>query len=233
MPEDPNLTITLTVGGKQRNLDRPKSEPLEKPLLRIQKSAAAPPDKKQKQQAGGNLKSDGIATNPSSSSISATEALFVGLHDGPTLDHPLLDPESTANEDAWRQGRLLRVGNTNYLIEVNPPLVEKVETHGTAFVGIPVVAVPKLLFAEVEDCTWRWWRRQRQQKKTPAAATSAAASGAAAAGEWEEIAGATRQGYTPTEADGAFCNTVSIVSAYAEKLVTYVRIPRITSHLRL
>lgn len=189
MPEDPNLTITLTVGGKQRNLDRPKSEPLEKPLLRIQKSAAAPPDKKQERQVAATA---GAAEAGNSL---AAEALFVGLHDGPTLAHPLLDPGSTANEDAWRQGRLLRVGTTSYLIEVNPPLVEKVETHGTAFVGIPVVPVPKLLFAEVEDCTWKWWRHQ---KNTAAAACT---GGAAAALEWQEIAGATSQGYTPTEAD--------------------------------
>ncbi len=129
--------------------------------------------------------------------------MFVGLHDGPTLDHPLLDPGSTANEDAWRQGRLLRVGTTSYLIEVNPPLVERVETHGISFVGIPVVAVPKLLFAEVEDCTWRWWRRQAKKAnpQKPAKNAPAAAADGVVVGEWEEIVGASSQGYTPTEAD--------------------------------
>lgn len=180
------------MGGKQRNLDRPKSEPLEKPLFRIQKSAAAPQDKKQKRQAAATA-----AVAEAGKSLS-TEALFVGLYDGPTLDHPLLDPGSTANEDAWRQGRLLQVGNTTYLIEVNPPLIEKLETHGTAFIGIPVVAVPKLLFAELEDCTWKWWRRQNNN-------LTAFSGGAAASSlKWEEIEGATSQGYTPTEADSGY-----------------------------
>jgi 2',5'-phosphodiesterase len=179
------------VGGKQRNLDRPKSEPLEKPLFRIQKSAAAPRDKKQKRQAAATT----AAAAESGNSLS-TEALFVGLHDGPTLDHPLLDPGSTANEEAWRQGRLLRVGATTYVIEVNPPLVEKLEIHGTPFIGIPVVAVPKLLFSQVEDCIWKWWK-QRQSNST-------FTDDAEASLKWEEIKGATSQGYTPTEADSGY-----------------------------
>jgi 2',5'-phosphodiesterase len=185
------------VGGKQRNLDRPKSEALEKPLLRIQKSAAAPPDKKQKRQAAAAAAN----TTNNTASVSA-EALFVGLYDGPTLDYPLVDAGGTANEDAWRHGRVLQVGSTTYLIEVNPPLVEKVETHGTSFVGIPVVAVPKLLFAQVEECTWRWWRKQVKKKDAASSVSSATAGASGGVSiEWEEIVGATSQGYIPTEAD--------------------------------
>lgn len=31
-----------------------------------------------------------------------------------------------SNEDAWQQGRLLRIGDGSYIVEINPPSVEKV-----------------------------------------------------------------------------------------------------------
>lgn len=38
---------------------------------------------------------------------------------------PLL-PGSVTNEEAWQHGRLLVVGTQQYIIELNPPIVEKV-----------------------------------------------------------------------------------------------------------
>lgn len=189
LPEDPNLTITLTVGGRQRNLDRPKSEPLEKPLGRIQKSAAPPPEKKSKK----NSASAATAT----AAAAPSPAPFVGLHAGPTPDHPLLDPSATSNEDAWLQGRLLRIGDTEYLIEVNPPLAEGLETHGTPFIGIPVVAVPKLIFADLGECTWQWWRRLPGTKESIKGPKSPIA-------DWEIILDAQGQGYIPRDEDAGY-----------------------------
>ena len=40
---DENLQIALTLAGKQRFMDRPKTEPLEKTLARMQKNAALAP----------------------------------------------------------------------------------------------------------------------------------------------------------------------------------------------
>lgn len=179
LPEEPNLTITLTVGGRQRNLDRPKSEPLEKPLARLQKAAAPQPDKRKKQKQN------------STPAVAESEpaAPFIGVHDGPTSDHPILDPISTSNEDAWLHGRLLRVGDASYLIELNPPSIERLTTHGLAFVGIPVVPSVALHFAELEGCRWQWWRR------SPEAAVRSSEDG------WQPIPGATQRGYTPTESD--------------------------------
>ena len=54
-------------------------------------------------------------------------------------DLPLLDAGSTTNELAWQHGRLLRVGEVEYRVEVNPPMVDRVELHATPFVGIPLV----------------------------------------------------------------------------------------------
>ena len=32
----------------------------------------------------------------------------------------------TSNHEAWQEGRLLTVGNARYVVEVNPPTVQKV-----------------------------------------------------------------------------------------------------------
>lgn len=42
VPGEPNMTISLTVGGVQRHLQRPKEELLEKPLARLLANLSAP-----------------------------------------------------------------------------------------------------------------------------------------------------------------------------------------------
>ncbi len=44
----------------------------------------------------------------------------------------------TANDEAWQHGRLLRVGSATYIVDRNPPVIEKVQpavsaTAATAF----------------------------------------------------------------------------------------------------
>jgi hypothetical protein len=64
---------------------------------------------------------------------------FVGLYAGPSEQHPVLDAAAVTNEEAWRQGRLLRIGDDSYEIELNPPLLDRIELHARPFVGIPLV----------------------------------------------------------------------------------------------
>ena len=64
---------------------------------------------------------------------------FVGLYAGPSEQHPVLDAAAVTNEEAWRQGRLLRIGDASYEIELNPPLLDRIELHARPFVGIPLV----------------------------------------------------------------------------------------------
>jgi hypothetical protein len=132
LPDEPTLSISLTLAGRQRNLERPKDELLEKPLSRIQKSAVGKPDKKQQR----TKQPPGAAAQ--GANAPATE-LFVGLHEGPSVDHPLMDPATTTNAAAWRAGRLLRVGDLSFTVDFNPPMVRSIDVHGAGFVGIPLV----------------------------------------------------------------------------------------------
>ncbi|KAK9819723.1 hypothetical protein WJX72_001675 [[Myrmecia] bisecta] len=143
MPSEANLTITLSLVGKQRNLDRPKSESLEKSLSRIQKSATAKPAKKQKQQLG--------AAEP------AVPA--VGLYDAKNGAGPL--GGETPNVDAWQPGRILRVGELEYTVVLNPPTVKQIEVYGQAIVGIPLLPNVELLFADQASTQWAWLRKPK------------------------------------------------------------------------
>ncbi|KAL4445318.1 hypothetical protein ABPG77_011143 [Micractinium sp. CCAP 211/92] len=176
LPEEPNMTITLVVGGKQRNMDRPKDELLEKPLTRLQKSAAPPIDRQQRRAAQKGK--DGGAAD----AAALPQPPFVGLHAGPSVETPVLDAGSLTNEQAWRQGRLLRIGDAQYRVELNPPLLDRLELHARPFVGIPLMPVVQLHFADEAACQWRWYRQR-------------------AGGEWEPIVGAASRRFTPRPED--------------------------------
>ena len=176
LPGEPNLTITLTLGGRQRNLDRPKAELLEKPLARLQKAAAPAPGKKQKR---------GAAEAAAAAPAAESSAPLVALHEGPTAEHPLLDAAATTNEAAWLPGRLLRVGDALCAVHLNPPAADRVHVHGTPFVGIPLVPLAQLHFADEDACEWEWQRRE----PGPSAAA------------WEPVEGGRRRRYVPAPAD--------------------------------
>lgn len=123
---------------------RPKDELLEKPLGRLQKSAAPQLDKQQRRQKGKQAAANAAVA----ADLAAVDAsLFVGLHAGPSAEHPVLDAAAVTNEEAWRHGRLLRVGEAQYQVDLNPPLLDRVELHARPHVGIPLVPA-------VQVCTW-------------------------------------------------------------------------------
>jgi 2',5'-phosphodiesterase len=197
LPDHPTLTISLTVGGRARAMERPKDELLERPLARLQRGAAPPPPRRRPGAAA-----DAPAEPP---------LPFVGLHAGATPDTPLLDPAAVTNEAAWRGGRLLRVGDAAFAVAFNPPAADALRIHPGAFVGVPLAPVPELQFAELEACEWAWARRAPGGggagggggKKGKKGAASAAPPADAEAG-WEPIPGAAARSYAPAPGDAGF-----------------------------
>ena len=201
LPGDPNLSISLKLACRVRNLDRPKDELLERPLARIAKSAApAGGGRQQKRIKGGGASGSGSgggggsgggdgANGPTVAAAAAAANPAVVLHAGPTEDAPPLEPAAITNEQAWQQGRLLRVGQALYRVELNPPMVDRLELFPViAFVGVPLVPGLATHFAEPAACRWRWLRR-------PAHGTGSGGS------SWQAIPGATQRRYVPTAAD--------------------------------
>ena len=120
---------------------RPKDELLEKPLGRLQKSAAPQQDKQARRQAGKKPNAAAADSAGGAGPAAAEASPFVGLHAGPSETHPVLDAGVVTNEEAWRHGRLLRVGGTQYQVVLNPPFLARMEVHAAAFVGIPLMLV--------------------------------------------------------------------------------------------
>jgi 2',5'-phosphodiesterase len=170
IPGEPMMTITLEVGGRQRNLDRPKTELLERPLLRISKSAFAPAEAKN---AANRAKQRQIQ-----------DAMLAALYAGPSQEHPVIDPSSVSNEEAWLHGRLLAVGGFQYLVDLNPPTVDRLELNGQVAVGVPLVPMVELQFAELNACFWQWQRKSIGDDN-----------------EWIDIKKAFHHGYVPTQDD--------------------------------
>ena len=212
LPGEPNMTITLTVGGKQRNMDRcgglrrpqqlaarvvelllppcgtgspcrprltmnlccplcrPKDELLEKPLGRLQKSAGPAGDRQQKRQKGKQAAAASAEALPPGAAAAAASAAgpFVGLYAGPSEQHPVLDAAAVTNEEAWRQGRLLRIGDASYEIELNPPLLDRIELHARPFVGIPLVPAVQVRAFRNSNAIWVLWQMRGGQRTAPA-----------------------------------------------------------------
>ena len=188
VPGEPNLTISLTVGGRQRNLDRPKDEPLEKPLIRIQKTVNGAKEARQKQPKRSVAAGEAVESFASNSSIA--------LYEGPNTNHPAIDPSITTNEDAWKHGRLLVVGSDSYVVLFNPPTVDKLDILGSSvFTGVPVCPVVQLRFAD--SCDWQWHRRNSPSNNN----NSNNNNSNSIDHQWEAIPGATEQVYVPTPED--------------------------------
>lgn len=129
------LTISLGVGGRQRNLFRPAQEELAKPLGKIQQSAQG---KKPK-----------VTKNKSESVLSP--ALEVALWDTQGVEVS----RSTSNWNAWCDGCELKVGEETFVVHRNLPTCS-VALHGRPMKGIPLLPLLESEFANF--FRWKWFR---------------------------------------------------------------------------
>ena len=139
----PSLSVQVQVGGKMRNLDRPKDEMVEKPLMRLQKTACQKPKSGKKKSKDGHI-------------AASVPPPAVSLYGGPDELFPLLDPGTTSNEMAWKDGYMLKIGDAKYDIVVDPPFVERLQVHGNVFAGVP--AVPFVETTDTDSTEWQWYR---------------------------------------------------------------------------
>jgi hypothetical protein len=152
LPDVDNLVVTLTLAGRQRNLNRPKEEPLEKALARLKAGAA--PQKKEKRQK--KAKQDGA------SDVSQQQApeLILELYSDAAAT-AVIDAATTTNSVAWQQGKVLRVGEQLFEVQYNAPTVDRLFLHPRPMVGHRLLPVAALHFAEDAACQWQWFRRAK------------------------------------------------------------------------
>ena len=139
-PGTPSLLVQVQIAGKVRNLDRPKDEMVEKPLMRLQKTACQKPK--------GKKKSKEVAED--------LPPPVVSLYSGPDESFPLIDPATTTNAMAWKDGYTLKIGDAKYAVVVDPPVVERLHVHGNVFEGVP--CVPFVDSTDTDRFEWQWHR---------------------------------------------------------------------------
>jgi len=128
-----DMTVSLCINGKLRNMKRSKSEPLKKTLNRIGLSHA------EKKTEGKKIKKQMV---PNNTEIKITcGGAYVS--------------EETPNFDAWVEENSLRIGTVEYSITVNPPTVISISIPPCCMAGYPVIPEYQLQFAKC--CEWEWF----------------------------------------------------------------------------
>eukprot|EP00798_Chlamydomonas_sp_ICE-L_P031103 gene31103-6233_t len=133
-PDDESLTVSLVLAGRQRHLNRPKAELLEKCLARIKTNAMPKESKKDRKK---NKSSGSSSMEDSRDDI--VNAMTAGLF----YDYQMTRPIELAlpNGGAWMEAKALQVGAELFDIEVNPPTVDKVQIIKRAMVSFPLLPV--------------------------------------------------------------------------------------------
>eukprot|EP00803_Ostreobium_quekettii_P002086 evm.model.scf_565.5 EVM.evm.TU.scf_565.5 scf_565:12776-26338(-) len=145
IPGEENLQIMITLAGRERNMNRPKSELLERSLARIRISLTAKPDKKRRKK---------------NADVAAEEPYIpVELYETSSSSKPI--DLQVSNEAGWTKAGALLAGQQMFDVEVNPPTVDKISLHTTPMIGYPLLPNYVLQFADSEACEWQWFRRHK------------------------------------------------------------------------
>ncbi|KAK9821281.1 hypothetical protein WJX74_008549 [Apatococcus lobatus] len=161
IPSQSNLTVSLSLGGRERHLDRPKDEPLSKALGRLQKALS---DAEQGAK-GKRKKKEGALQQPA---VQVAASIL-------NQQREAVDP-SLPNDAAWQDGFCLQVGEASYQIIRNPPTVHKLSNQGLLFTGVPICPVAELLFADEGESTWEWLRGEPGNAETATQGSKASES---------------------------------------------------------
>ncbi|XP_061893685.1 2',5'-phosphodiesterase 12-like [Entelurus aequoreus] len=175
---EPRLTISFSMAGSQKHMQREQDEPLGKVLSRIAcnlakgQSQAKKTKRKERQQ-------------PSESPELAVVKLLV---DGGEVE------DTVVNSEAWRDGAVLRVGDVEYLVSRNSPAFTTAELPVSLLAGFPVCPKLEVEFGDLQDCEFLWFKEQVPN-------ISAQTSGDAAVEDmaWTEVGRA--RVYVPTNRD--------------------------------
>lgn len=162
--EEDFLTISFTFEGKQRKMQRSKSEVLSKALTRIELSSKKKAKKAKK--------------NADCSETGDTEEGNATLW----LNGELVD-SSLTNETAWKDGTTLKIGSESFTVEVNPPTVKSLSLPDNMMSGFPVMPSLQLEFGDKQYCRYKWYKStndsDEQASSVPASAKEIL--------NWEEV----------------------------------------------
>ncbi|XP_069499780.1 2',5'-phosphodiesterase 12 [Ambystoma mexicanum] len=145
VPSEPKLTLSFTLDGSQKHMQRDQSEPLGRALARIATNAAkaAQSSKAKKSKRGGK-------SSPPASSAEPPVGLYF-------QEQPL--PDELLNAEAWRDGAVLHVGEARYTVERNPPAFRQVQLPRHIMAGFPVCPALHIEFGQLEASLFLWFKQ--------------------------------------------------------------------------
>ena len=153
--EEEFLTISFSYEGKERKMQRSKSEILSKALTRIELSS-----KKKAKKAKKN-----VQCNEEGDTEEGNATLW--------LNGELVD-SSLTNETAWKDGATLKIGAETFTVEVNPPTVKSLLLPENIMSGFPVMPYLELEFGDKQYSRYKWYKSandsDEQASSVPASA---------------------------------------------------------------
>jgi len=132
--DEDDMTISLLINAKRRNMKRSKQEPLKKVLQRIAISHA-----EKKSEGKKKRKTHVVSENITDVRITCG---------GDTVS------EDTLNCYAWVEKNKLNIGTLQYNIVLNPPSILNISISPCCMSGFPIVPDCQLEFTE--GCNWEW-----------------------------------------------------------------------------
>jgi 2',5'-phosphodiesterase len=139
-----NIKLSFSFGDRKFNMSRAASEPVGKTLKRIGISI---------QKANAKAQ-DGTKTKAKKQEVVNNIPVALLLPNGEALDSEILN-----NAQAWKDGNILNICQSKYLVEENTPIVHSAKIPSVIMAGFPVVPTVKLEFADETHSQFKWYKK--------------------------------------------------------------------------
>uniref|UniRef100_A0A3Q1IJS9 2',5'-phosphodiesterase 12 n=1 Tax=Anabas testudineus TaxID=64144 RepID=A0A3Q1IJS9_ANATE len=139
LPGEPKLTISFSLDGSHKHMQRDQDEPLGKVLARISNGIV-------KSQRKG--KKNRVQQPSEAAELPAVKLYF----DGGEV------PDTMLNSEAWQDGAVLQVGHVKYSVRRNAPTFITAELPVSLLAGFPVCPKLEIEFGNLQDCEFMWYK---------------------------------------------------------------------------
>ncbi|CAB3981573.1 Hypothetical predicted protein [Paramuricea clavata] len=151
-----NVKLLFSLNDRKFNMSRVATEPVGKTLKRIGISVEKANTKGQ----------DGTKMRGKKQEVLNNIPVALFWANGEAMDNEL------TNEDAWKEGNVLNICESKFLVEENTPIVHSARVPSVIMAGFPVVPTVKLEYADKENSQFKWFKQAHPSKPTVGEATS-------------------------------------------------------------
>ena len=196
-----NLNLLFSYGERKFNMCRVRSEPVGKALKRIGISV-------QKVISKGE---DGAKAKNKKQEVSNVIPVALFFPNGEAVNNEL------SNAEAWKDGNILIIGESKFLVEENTPIVRSAKIPAVNMAGFPVVPTLKLDFADEAHSQFKWYKKAATgtPESSPKPVQAESANESESKTEWTELSQDFI--YIPTVSDIGYVLKLSCKAADTEK----------------